>query len=579
MLVTKIDELIELAQKSKGRFVTFKAASEKLKVPAPEIERIARILEKVRITETVYPLNPFAQPGMKLMKELPPVEEQEVPKGKAVEKYTVGDESGHAMGVIYIIENAAEKRAGYFLKRNAVSNYTKLYLAHLQDQVALELPPETAQMSDEERKKTVYKEQCDVTEKHLSRIEADQKSVRLMCGMIRSSMFGFGDIDVLLADDWLEEIAINKSKTPVLAYHRKFGWLRTNLFIDSEEQIFNYSSQIARRIGKQISTLNPILDAHLLSGDRVNATMPPVSMKGNTLTIRRFARNPWTLVHMISGASRSLTPEMAGLLWQAMHYEMNVLVAGGTASGKTSILNALCMFVPPYQRIVSIEDTREITLPSMHWNWIPLVTRLPNPEGLGEVTMLDLMVNALRMRPDRIIVGEIRRAEEARVLFEAMHTGHSVYSTLHADTGMQVVKRLIEPPIEVPPSEVEGVNLVLVQYRDRRKNLRRTAEISEITSSAGVPEISKSYMWRARSDKFELAKPPNKYLQSLNLHTGMTEKEIYEDQKRKSDILLWLDKNNYRDIEQIGQMIKTYYADEASIYRAAEKNMKPDKVL
>jgi flagellar protein FlaI len=129
-----------------------------------------------------------------------------------------------------------------------------------------------------------------------------------------------------------------------------------------------------------------------------------------------------------------MTPDMAALLWQAMQYEMNVLVAGGTASGKTSALNGLVALVQPFQRILTIEDTRELMLPTYQWNWIPMITRLPNPEGLGEVTMLDLLVNALRMRPDRIVMGEIRRKREAEVLFEAMHTGHSVYSTMHADT-------------------------------------------------------------------------------------------------------------------------------------------------
>lgn len=577
MLRTQIDDIIELALKSK--FISFKQAEAKTKLPARAVEHIARVLEKSRVTETHYPINPFAQPGFKVVRELPPAEEPQPPKGRLIEKYEVSDESGHAVGEINIINNREEERNVYFLKKNIVSNYTDLYMAFLQDRISMELPPETAQMSDEERKKTVYRQQCELTEKYLSAIEPDKKKVRLICGMIRSRMFGFGDIDTLIGDDWLEEIAINQARFPVLVYHRKHGWLKSNLEVGSEEQVANYSAQVARRIGKQISVLSPILDAHLLSGDRVNATMPPISIKGNTLTVRRFARNPWTIIHFIGEKFRNITPEMAALLWQGMHYEMNILVAGGTASGKTSMLNAMCMFIPTYQRIISIEDTREITLPSLYWNWIPMVTRLPNPEGLGEVTMLDLMVNALRMRPDRIIVGEIRRSAEAAVLFEAMHTGHSVYSTLHADTGMQVVKRLIEPPISVPPSEVEAVNLVLVQYRDRRRNLRRTLEISEITSTAGVPDISKSYLWRARSDKFELAKPPTKYIQSLNLHTGMTEKEIYEDQRKKADVLRWMEKYGWSEIDQVGKVMKRYYSDEASLYSAVEKDVSPAKVL
>jgi Flp pilus assembly CpaF family ATPase len=152
------------------------------------------------------------------------------------------------------------------------------------------------------------------------------------------------------------------------------------------------------------------------------------------------------MVSYLKKQNNSMSYEMAALLWQAIQFEMNIIIAGGTASGKTSALNGLLALVQPFQRIVTIEDTRELMLPSFQWNWVPLVTRQPNPEGAGEVTMLDLVVNSLRMRPDRIVMGEIRRKKEAEVLFEAIHTGHSVYATIHADTGSQVIKRLIEPP-------------------------------------------------------------------------------------------------------------------------------------
>lgn len=576
---TKIDEIIKLACQSKHKCISFRETAKKTGISLQIIEQIARLFEKNKIVETIYPLNPFAQIKFKIIKELPDVADQSFQMGKLIEKYTINDETNHMAGEVYIIENIDEKRNTYFLKKPTLSNYTKLYLNYLKDRIALELPPETVHMSDEERKKTVYVQQCIITEKHLSAVETDIQKVRYMCGIIKSSMFGFGDIDTLLSDDWLEEIAINKSKFPILVYHRKYGWLKTNIMLETEEQIMNYSSQVARRVGKQISVLTPVLDAHLLSGDRVNATILPISMQGNTLTVRRFARSPWTIVHFISERSRTLSIEMAAFLWQAIHFEMNILVAGGTASGKTSMLNALTIFVQPFQRIISIEDTREISFSSVHWNWLPLITRLPNPEGLGEVTMLDLMINALRMRPDRIIVGEIRRTEEAKVLFEAMHTGHSVYSTIHADTGAQVIRRLIEPPIELPSSELDALDLVVVQYRDRRRNLRKTSEISELVSTSGAaPVINKSYLWRPRTDKFEFTKQPIKYIQNINLHTGMTEKEIYEDQKIKADILRWMDKHNYREIEQVGRVIKYYYADAPSLYSAVEKNLNPEKV-
>lgn len=164
--------------------------------------------------------------------------------------------------------------------------------------------------------------------------------------------------------------------------------------------------------------------------------------------------------------------EIAALLWLAIGYEMNVLISGGTGSGKTSFLNACMPFIPPNQRVISIEDTRELMLPEFLY-WTPLVTRTPNAEGKGEVSMLDLLVNSLRMRPDRIILGEMRKQQEAMVLFEAMHTGHSVYATVHADTSAETISRLVNPPLNVPPNLLKSVNLNVVMFRDRRKGIRR----------------------------------------------------------------------------------------------------------
>jgi len=274
-----------------------------------------------------------------------------------------------------------------------------------------------------------------------------------------------------------------------------------------------------------------------------------------------------------------MTPEMAGMLWQAIHYEMNVLIAGGTASGKTTALNALAAFIPPNQRVITIEDTREIMLPPYQWNWVPLLTRNPNAEGLGEISMLDLLVTSLRMRPDRIVLGEIRRQREAEVLFEAMHTGHSVCSTLHADTGMQALRRLTTPPISLPPSDLDAINLLLVQYRDRRKNIRRTLEICEIVTGAKDEELSTNviYRWRPRTDTFDMVGEPNKYLKELNLHTGMTKDEIFQDIKNRATVIRWMIANKLTDMESVGRIMSLYYSKPKEIYEIAKKALAGEK--
>ncbi|RLI94605.1 MAG: CpaF family protein, partial [Candidatus Altiarchaeales archaeon] len=289
-----------------------------------------------------------------------------------------------------------------------------------------------------------------------------EENITALSRVLVNEMIGLGDIEYLLADSMLEEIVVNSSKDVVWAYHKRYGWLKTNIQIPTEDMIRNYSARIAREVGREITHSVPLLDAHLPTGDRINATLFPISTCGNTITIRRFSRTPWTMIHLIDPEFNTISIEAAAFLWQAIEYELSMLVSGGTASGKTSMLNALMPFMPANQRIISIEDTRELNLPDF-LHWVPLTTRPPNPRGEGEVSMLDLVENSLRMRPDRIVVGEVRRKRETEVLFEAMHTGHSVYGTFHANRADEVVERITSPPMNIPGIVMGSLPLIVVQ--------------------------------------------------------------------------------------------------------------------
>lgn len=378
-------------------------------------------------------------------------------------------------------------------------------------------------------------------------------------------MLGLGKIEFLLNDTFLEEIVVTSSKEPLRVYHKKYGWLETNIVLETEEQILNYSNIIARRVGRQITTLTPLLDAHLVTGDRVNAVLYPISNKGNTITIRKFARDPWTVTDFIS--NKTVSSQLMAVIWLSMQYEMNILVSGGTASGKTSFLNIIMPFIPSNQRIISIEDTRELTLPKFLY-WCPLTTRLPNPEGRGEITMLDLLVNSLRMRPDRIILGEMRRKAEAEVMFEAMHTGHSVYATVHADSLNETVRRLINPPIEVPKNLLSAVNLNAVMFRDRRSGRRRIFQTGEfIVSDKGDVRTNLVYRWDPISDKIIEHSKPVRLFEDLGRFTGLNQNEINADIKEKSNILDYLVKYNIRDVESVGRIMREYYLDKETILK------------
>ena len=205
--------------------------------------------------------------------------------------------------------------------------------------------------------------------------------------------------------------------------------------------------------------------------------------------------------------------------------------------------------------IISLEDTRELMLPeTLHW--VPLETRLPNPEGKGGITMLDLIVNSLRMRPDRIVVGEIRRKAEAEVLFEAMHTGHSVYGTLHANNVRETINRLTQPPIELPKQILSALSLILVQHINRKNGKRRTLQIGEIMQDGDAKPIMQL---NVAKDDLEKINEPEFIYQTLNLYTGLSKEDIEKDISEKIDILKWMVQSNISDINQIGMIISKYY--------------------
>ncbi|MFA4953600.1 MAG: type II/IV secretion system ATPase subunit [Candidatus Pacearchaeota archaeon] len=382
-------------------------------------------------------------------------------------------------------------------------------------------------------------------------------------------MLGLGKIEFLINDQELEEIVIVSAKEPVRAYHRSLGWMITNIEIKTEEEINNYANIIARRIGRQITVLTPLLDAHVVTGDRANAVLYPVATKGNTITIRKFARDPWTIIDLIE--NQTVNVDVSAILWLAIEYEMNVLISGGTASGKTVFLNACMPFIPPNHRIISMEDTRELMLPEFLY-WCPLVTRLPNAEGKGEVSMLDLLVNALRMRPDRIILGEIRRQREAEVLFEAMHTGHSVYATVHADTAAETIRRLTNPPINISPTMLNNVNLNVVMFRDRRKGIRRVYQVAEIIPSKEIVSANILYRWVPERDTISPHNESMTFFDDLSRHIGMSQAEINKYLDEKKSILNWMLKNKIRDLNSIGKVMNLYYNDRELLKSIISKN-------
>ncbi len=500
-----------------------------------------------------------------------------VEKANVIETYSVKSDAVEVEVNIIDAEKAFVRN--YFLNFPSYGSGTIALLNNLRTAILSETALRAEKMMEakfvEKTKQRFKQRAAELLQRELPKMPDETKNT--LIGILLNEMLGLGKIEFLLNDGNLEEIVVNYSKEPVWVYHKKYGWLKTNITLGNEGEIENYASIIARRVGKQITILNPLLDAHLITGDRANATLFPISSKGNTITIRMFRREPWTVTDFIS--NKTVNKEIMALVWLAMEYELNIIISGGTGSGKTSLLNVCMPFLQPNHRILSIEDTRELMLPEF-LHWVPLTTREPNPEGKGGVTMLDLLVNSLRMRPDRIIVGEIRRQREAEVMFEAMHTGHSVYTTFHANTADETIRRLINPPVNVPTTMLEAVHLNVVMFRNRRLGVRRVLQVAEYVPErrgreSGV-KANVLYRWRGADDMIVPHGDSIRLYDELSLHTGLSKSEIDGELKQKQKILDWMVKFNVRNVTDVGRVIAQYYRDPEAIVKAAEKKQKPE---
>lgn len=454
--------------------------------------------------------------------------------------------------IIYVEEETTPK---YIINISNISDTTKVILEKIRQEFISRVDLEDIELSEEGEVRSIrdkfQKEIKSLIKKYFP--ATDDETANMLINYIIEENLGLGRIEVLLRDAELEEIVINNHLEPVWVYHRKHGWLITNIRIYSESRIRHYATMIGRDVGKEITILNPLMDAHLMTGDRVNSTLYPISTKGNTLTIRKFSADPWTITKFIKEGTISY--DAASLIWLGIQNELSLLIAGGTASGKTSMLNAISNFFPPNQRIISIEDTRELTLPQ-NLHWVPMESRLANPEGKGEVSMLDLLVNSLRMRPDRILVGEIRRKKEAEVLLEAMHTGHSVYATIHANNADEVITRLTNPPIDIPKPMISALSMIIVQNRNRRTGKRRTLQLAEITGN-GDPKVI--LQLNVQKDSLEKMDESETMMERLELYTGMTKHEIENDLQQKQKILKWMVEKGIENVHEIGMVMSKYY--------------------
>ena len=309
-------------------------------------------------------------------------------------------------------------------------------------------------------------------------MKINKKSKSKIFYYLRRDLIGYGEMDVLMNDANVEDISLDGTNVPIFAYHRKFESVETTCIWKTDDELESYVIKLAQRCGKHISVADPLLDATLMDGSRIVMKLGhEVSTRGSSFCIRRFKDDPFSPADII--AFRTMSSLMVSYLWIAFQNEVPMLFVGGTASGKTTTLNAMCIFIPWQMKIVSIESTREVNIPQP--NWVPGLTRqgFGGESTEGVIGEFELLKAALRERPEYIIVGEIRGAE-AYVLFQAMATGHCAYSTVHADSVPSLVHRLENKPIDIPRVLLPALEACSIQIQTRinGKRVRRTKTTS-----------------------------------------------------------------------------------------------------
>ena len=395
---------------------------------------------------------------------------------------------------------------------------------------------------------------------------------RVMYYIIRD-FIGYRAIDVMMIDPNVEDCSCDGVGVPLYVYHRKYGSIRSNLKFEKETELDGFVVWLAQRCGKHISVASPLLDATIPDGSRLQATLGKhVTKRGSSFTIRRFKENPFTPLDLLK--FKTMSTEMMAYLWIGIEHGQSMLVCGGTASGKTTTLNAVLLFIPPQMKIVSIEDTRELNLP--HENWVPGLTR----EGFGgksaitgrasgEIDMFDLLTAAMRQRPQYLMVGEVR-GKEAYVVFQAMATGKTCYSTFHAEDVQAMVHRMENDPINLPRALVTALNIVLLQAQVK-VGTKMTRRVKSLTEIVGIdPETNELitnsvYTWNPADDTFNYSGHSYVY-EKVRMARNWAPREMEREIKRRVDILEYIKKTGIDSHRKVAAVISAYYKD-------------PDKVM
>jgi len=458
--------------------------------------------------------------------------------------------------LIVILYNEDVNNHLYYVVEPELSDFEEVLLNEIMDRLRDVLLVEEISEDEEDKEKVLDNKIWSIIQDYT--LELTPAILAKISYYIKRDFVRFGKIDALMYDDSIEDVSGNGHDVPIFLYHRVHQNIATNI-VYGEDELNSFIIQMAQRSGKHISVAEPMIDATMPDGSRIQMTLGTcVTAHGSTFTIRKFSDTPITPVDLIKWGTFSA--EAMAYLWLCIENNKSLIYAGGTASGKTSSLNAVSLFIPEKAKIITLEDTRELKLP--HPNWIPSITRDSfTADERGAVDMYDLLKAALRQRPEYLLVGEVR-GKEALTLFQAMSTGHTTFSTMHADSVASAIHRLENPPISVPRTMIQALDIMSIQAQtySKGKRVRRNlklVEIIDIDPNTRNIRTNDIFVWDSESDVF-VRTGESKAIFDIKMRRGWGQARIDQELYYRQKILEYMVSNEINDFNVISGIINAY---------------------
>jgi flagellar protein FlaI len=469
-----------------------------------------------------------------------------------IERYWVNE----PYAFIVILFNEDRNSHLYYIVEPELTDFEHTFLLEIKDRLRDVLLVEEINEEEDDKEAVLESKIRSIIKDYT--IEITPPMLEKISYYIKRDFVRFGKIDALMMDDSIEDVSGNGHDVPIFLYHRAHQNIATNVVYE-EDELNSFIIQMAQRSGKHISVAEPMVDATMPDGSRIQMTLgTSVTAHGSTFTIRKFSDTPITPVDLIKWGTFS--SESMAYLWLCIENNKSLIYAGGTASGKTSSLNAVSLFIPEKAKVITLEDTRELKLP--HPNWIPSITRDSfTADERGAVDMYDLLKAALRQRPEFLLVGEVR-GKEALTLFQAMSTGHTTFSTMHADSVASAIHRLENPPIGVPRTMIQALDIMSIQSQTYTKGKRvrrniKLVEIVDIDPNTRNIRTNDIFVWDSEADVF-VRTGESKALFDIKMRRGWAQGKVDQELYYRQKILEYMVENGINDFQEISDIINAY---------------------